>query len=46
MMSTQLIELEEVNPTTIGDDQLENYAQSSLMLTQWTCGNMTICGCY
>jgi hypothetical protein len=45
-MPTQLMELEEVNTTTISDEQLEGYSQNSAIVTQWTCGNMTICGCY
>lgn len=45
-MPTPLIELEEINLATINDDQLESYSPINAIVTQWTCGNMTICGCY
>jgi hypothetical protein len=45
-MPAQLIELEEIQPVITSDGQLENYSHSCAIVTQWTCGNMTICGCY
>lgn len=45
-MPTPSIELEEIELRTISDNQLESYSQNSAIVTQWTCGNMTICGCY
>jgi hypothetical protein len=45
-MTNQTIELEEIELPSISDDQLESCAQNDAIVTQWTCGNMTICGCY
>ncbi len=45
-MPIQSIELEEILPLTVSDEQLESYTPQNGIMTQWTCASMTICGCY
>jgi hypothetical protein len=39
------IELDEVFVHQIADDKLEALGASLLLLTDWTCASITLCGC-